>query len=601
MECSNKLVKQEYEILQALYDFTATVAHTLSFKKEELFIFHSGNIISRNWWSVINCNGKLGYIPSNYVAVTKASRGKMVSFINTAIETLSSDISKGGTDKQLELMKELISRKQELVDRKHRIPSVKEKLTTSKSLPSSEKQEEIPGSPKDKPDSSETSFSLKTSLSEYKFNSVPNERLENYEVKCLVESAPQNAYMLVQQVRNLTGLSQEKSRIAVGVVAEGLIDILSASVHPSLELFLELLHKDITPSEEILDGTLDARNLRRILSHLTAMKEDAQQRSWHLWDDEATIKQNISELSSILSDADPMICRRVLMTANYEDVNMLVAYYQMEERNAIRQLLIQTFAIMCSLDEIIISILLNSVLPMELAREMQSNISKPQCLSKPAMLLSMIFSLGEAMPITHLDHLGIDFIKNILLVIEAENSTEISDLLLTLLLSYNLQFKPKAVANITVQAVMEAPSVKTFTEKVLLLINREEDPITKLKTHETPYHSVLKLLNDLFSYSATAKLFYTNDVKVLIDIIVRQITDLTPHNKKRTEYLELCKLIMYTCDDTAFEHRLDDLNSLFSRILFDEVPEVPEDRYLVREIKEALPQYFAKHSPQIRQ
>lgn len=65
----------------------------------------------------------------------------MVSFINTAIETLSSDISKGGTDKQLELMKELISRKQELVDRKHRIPSVKEKLTTSKSLPSSEKQE----------------------------------------------------------------------------------------------------------------------------------------------------------------------------------------------------------------------------------------------------------------------------------------------------------------------------------------------------------------------------------------------------------------------------------------------------------------------------
>lgn len=71
------------------------------------------------------------------------------------------------------------------------------------------------------------------------------------------------------------------------------------------------------------------------------------------------------------------------------------------------------------------------------------------------------------------DHLGIDFIKNILLVIEAENSTEISDLLLTLLLSYNLQFKPKAVANITVQAVMEAPSVKTFTEKVLLLINRE--------------------------------------------------------------------------------------------------------------------------------
>ncbi|KAK9513035.1 hypothetical protein O3M35_001317 [Rhynocoris fuscipes] len=523
-------------MLQALYDFTATVSHTLSFQKDELFIFHSGNIMSRKWWSVVNSSGQMGYIPSNYVAVLKVHRGKVIDFLNTAIENLSSDISKGGSDKQLELMKELISRKQEVMEKRHRIPSTKEKLTTSKSLPNPQKCE----------------------------------------------------------VRNVTGLSQEKSRIAVGVVAEGLLDILPSSTHPSLESFLELLQEDIVASDDLLDSTLDARNMRQILSHLTTMKEDAQQRSWCLWDDEASIKQNISQLSSILSDADPAICRRVLKSADFEDVNMLIAYYQMEERFPIRQLLIQSFAIMCSLDKVIISILLNSVLPMELAREMQSNINNTNLLLKPSMLLSMIFSMGEAMPITHLDLLGIEFVKMILGVIEAEVSSEIADVMLTLLLSYNLQFKPKSVSNITVQAVTEAACVKTFTEKVLLLINREEDPIWKLKTHDTPYHSVLKLLKDLFSNSISAKLFYTNDVKVLIDIIVRQVTDLPPQNKKRTEYLELCKLIMYSCDVTAFEHRVHDLNHLFSRILTDEIPESVADKHIVQEIKEALPQYFGK-------
>lgn len=47
--------------------------------------------------------------------------------------------------------------------------------------------------------------------------------------------------------------------------------------------------------------------------------------------------------------------------------------------------------------------------------------------------------------------------------------------------------------------------------------------------HEpAPPHSVLKLFLDLFSSRDTADLFYTNDVKVLIDIVVRNISDLSP-------------------------------------------------------------------------
>jgi hypothetical protein len=53
--------------------------------------------------------------------------------------------------------------------------------------------------------------------------------------------------------------------------------------------------------------------------------------------------------------------------------------------------------------------------------------------------------------------------------------------------------------------------------------------------HEpSPAHSVLKLVIDLFSRKKTAEHFYTNDVKVAIDIIVRQLADLSAGDPVRT-------------------------------------------------------------------
>lgn len=40
----------------------------------------------------------------------------------------------------------------------------------------------------------------------------------------------------------------------------------------------------------------------------------------------------------------------------------------METRWTIRQLLLQSFGVMCSLDPMVLTIMLNSILPMELAR-----------------------------------------------------------------------------------------------------------------------------------------------------------------------------------------------------------------------------------------
>lgn len=54
-----------------------------------------------------------------------------------------------------------------------------------------------------------------------------------------------------------------------------------------------------------------------------------------------------------------------------------------------------------------------------------------------------------------------------------------------------------------------------------------EDPVFVLKHTKPPVNSVLKMLVDLFSIPETTQLFYTNDIKVLIDILVRQLSDLS--------------------------------------------------------------------------
>lgn len=57
-----------------------------------------------------------------------------------------------------------------------------------------------------------------------------------------------------------------------------------------------------------------------------------------------------------------------------------------------------------------------------------------------------------------------------------------------------------------------------------------DDPVKLLKHSNVTINSVLKLFIDIFSMKQTANLFYTTDSKVLIDIVVRQLTDLCAGN-----------------------------------------------------------------------
>lgn len=96
------------------------------------------------------------------------------------------------------------------------------------------------------------------------------------------------------------------------------------------------------------------------------------------------------------------------------------------------------------------------------------------------LLLTVIFSRGEQMPVHYFNQLGDAFIHYLLENIEnpatREHEREICDVFIGLVLSYNMQFKDKS-SNVTVKCLTKRNSAKAFTEQVNTIL-----PLSNLVT-----------------------------------------------------------------------------------------------------------------------
>lgn len=340
----------------------------------------------------------------------------------------------------------------------------------------------------------------------------------------------QDVYQIVESIRKNTNLSHELSQLALRVFIsemEALLPEISRYLDP---IAVHLTMNSLTVPDNLLGETHDSQRLRNLFSELADAKNDSDQRSWMLYEDEGDITNYLTELIRILVDADPKICRYEMSCDKYNSINNLVLYYQMESRWTIRKLLLKAFKAMCLLDVVCVDILIGSVLPLDLVQDMLMNPENLEKLSELSVMLIMIFSAGHKMPIGHFDLMKHDFVLFMLNLIEnplEDDQTEfLSDVMINLLLAFNLQFD-SFTENTILEAMQQIKTSKSFTEKILLLINREDDPVFVLKHTKPPINSVLKILVDLFSTPETSNLFYTNDIKVLIDILVRQLSDLS--------------------------------------------------------------------------
>lgn len=305
--------------------------------------------------------------------------------------------------------------------------------------------------------------------------SVSNDNCKNVEKHEAIIIEEQDVYQICESIRKATSLSHELSQLALRVV----ISEMEALI-PETRMYFDpvALHlaNVLTVPDNLLGDTHDSQRLRNLFSELADAKNDSQQRSWMLYEDEADITNYLTELIRILVDADPKICRYEMSCDAYNSVNNLVLYYQMESRWNIRKLLLKTFKAMCLLDVTCVDILIGSVLPLELVQDMLMNNDNLEKLSEISVMLIMIFSAGHKMPIAHFETMKNDFVLFMLNLIEnplEDDQTEfLSDVMINLLLAFNLQFDNLA-ENTILEVMQDVKTSKSFTEKILLLINRE--------------------------------------------------------------------------------------------------------------------------------
>ena len=350
-----------------------------------------------------------------------------------------------------------------------------------------------------------------------------------------------HALELVELVRKQTNISYEATQSLLNSILQTLI-----SSNKDLNVLVPSLQHEfksqLFEKESDIKSSHDYTDLVSLFDELTKMKEDDQQRNWMLHEDEDCILQNLTRLCSTLQNANREICLHVLGRYKYFYVQNLVEYFQMETRWSIRKVLIETYTLMCSLDPNIVSLMLVSVLPLELAQDMFDNDGDMEHLKHCCVLLTVLFSQGEAVPVHYKERqLGDKLVSFLLDNIESsadkDLEDDLADTFMGLLASYNLQFQSTA-DNIVLQCLSSASNAKIFTEKLLLLLNREDDPAEVIGPRRG-VNSIHKLVLDVFSSEGCIQHFYTNDLMVLIDIIARQLSDLGPGIERWVLYFNL--------------------------------------------------------------
>ncbi|XP_041458098.1 NCK-interacting protein with SH3 domain-like [Lytechinus variegatus] len=627
---------------RAAFSFNSKDSTSLSFREGEDFTLLDKT--DQHWWHVMNHLGQTGYVPANYMEKGQASKDEVLRSIERAIEFIHlAATEKGGSlsHQQRDNLQKLVQHRQSILQgnsvssdkqpkrkapdlprqtstelRRAPSPPIQNKSPTqpeqaaglSRTPRSSTKTRAAPKppqrnestkqSPQDQTDSQDSSQTLASStlMSSTKSDREMSSNNSSGSSEPVIPKGLLGE--LVEEVRTETNLSYDMSKQAVRIILQG-VGSAVPQVANVMAAILSSLTSDLnmTSSNIIIEGSRDHERLEVIFKELTACKDDAQQRSWALYEDEEIISDHLKELITILCDADPRVCKAVVKKDHFEYIHNLVLYYQMEQRSSIRMLLLKVFGALCNLDREALSSLLSSVLVVELARDMKTDQENIPKLCYSALVATMLLSTGEPIPFSHYDQLNADFVNFMLDCIEnpppADELDQVPDLFVNLILAFNLHLRVPA-DSIVMKVLAEKRNTRSFGERIMLLINRGVDPVKMFDHCSDTQDSLLKFMADMFSSPATSDLFYSNDMKVLIDIIVRQITDLCPGDQMRTEYLSLIFSIFTNTSYWEDRHRLSEFERAFAAIATEEGTESEQDQLIIKEIQQTFGSKFTR-------
>lgn len=120
------------------------------------------------------------------------------------------------------------------------------------------------------------------------------------------------------------------------------------------------------------------------------------------------------------------------------------------------------------------------------------------------------------------------------------------------------------------KALEKQSSAAFFSERVLYLFNRGIDPVPNLYKVQNRQNYVYKFIKDLFSRACTSTFFYSNDLKVLIDILMRQLENFEQSEESRFESLDILYRVLYVTEYSKYLYRQPDLKRVLGYLSQEE-------------------------------
>lgn len=153
------------------------------------------------------------------------------------------------------------------------------------------------------------------------------------------------------------------------------------------------------------------------------------------------------------------------------------------------------------------------------------------------------------------------FVEHLLAQIEATRALEAQNAALTLLVAaLNEQYMAAHAPNIVV-GVLARGVHKTFGENLVFMLNRTS---SAAPDGMCVHLLVLKVLDQLFGSAATAQCLYTNDLRVLVDVILRELHDLPLENEVLHQvYLQVFLALVTHTQLQGMPYKHDEARRLF--------------------------------------
>ena len=493
------------------------------------------------WWLVINKYGDIGYAQVSFLSSYQNDDADIndtaFMFIEEAIKKLSS--SNLNDDHHVNMLSLLYEKKKEVTLLISRSKSTKVKKRQAPMPPPIPERVNTPTSHSN--DKSSTLVATKsndsTSICNLKkddSNSVGRTETDRSILAKDIYLPNTVAYDLIKSVKD----SAKVSDACCVDTLKGVFTCLKINM-PHITREMDAVIESLN-SARISKTKTNVEKMRLLFCELSRFASDEEQSNLAVADSKDVLIL-LNDIMSLLADeSNEKDNIAFLSEENFTSVFILIKYIQMESRIDVRNSLFETASLICGMSKNFVSYMLSSILPCELIRDIADHINDGDRNALPTILLTMILSSEEPYPISVKDALDKEFLRLLLSQIEKETDERLEEVYFHLLLSVNLSYLiPEE--NLIMDVIAESNFTKT-SERAIYTFNRGDDPIafTAFESHMKNPHSVVKFFVDVFSNSnSSGKFLYTNDFYVLVDVLSRNINDLQPGSKLRTEYLDL--------------------------------------------------------------